>query len=339
MTVKEIPMPALVSILIPSHNAEKWIRETIESALSQTWAKNEVIVVDDGSTDSTLQILKRFRSARLKVIAQENRGACAARNTAFSLAQGDFIQWLDADDLLAVDKIAQQMRHIGSNRDSKILLSSAWAKFHYRPHAAKFIPNALWTDLDPIEWLMVRLSQNVWMPIQSWLISRTLADTAGPWDERLAQDQDGEYMCRVVAKSEMVKFVPEAKAFYRVGNTGTISTSKSDKAFESRLLSIKQCIRYMRELEKSERTRDACLRLLETELSYCYSYKINHLDKLYVLARELGGDLTPRESLKFSITRRMLGMHRAKQLKETLWNWEVAFRKNWDKLLYTISKV
>src|SRR5437588_1977285 len=99
-------MSDLVSILIPAYNAERWIRQSILSAINQTWDRKEIIVVDDGSTDLTLSVAKSLESKSVKVVTQINAGACKARNKALSLAQGDFIQWLDADDLLHPEKIA-----------------------------------------------------------------------------------------------------------------------------------------------------------------------------------------------------------------------------------------
>jgi glycosyltransferase involved in cell wall biosynthesis len=97
----------LVSILIPAYNAEPWIAETIGSALAQTWSNKEIIVVDDGSSDQTLRIAKLFAGKTVSVVTQVNQGAAAARNRAYSLCQGDYIQWLDADDLLDRDKVSQ----------------------------------------------------------------------------------------------------------------------------------------------------------------------------------------------------------------------------------------
>src|SRR5690242_2593971 len=102
-------MKPLVSILIPAYNAEPWIAGTIKSALDQTWSRKEVIVVDDGSRDRTLAVAKQFASKNVSIVTQQNQGASAARNKAFDLCQGDYIQWLDADDLLAPAKIAQQV--------------------------------------------------------------------------------------------------------------------------------------------------------------------------------------------------------------------------------------
>src|SRR5436309_10735842 len=93
------PTTPLVSILIPAYNAERWIADTVRSALAQTWPRREIIIVDDGSRDQTLQVAQQFASKNVSVVAQENQGASAARNKAFELCQGDYIQWLDADDL------------------------------------------------------------------------------------------------------------------------------------------------------------------------------------------------------------------------------------------------
>src|SRR6185503_6994740 len=105
-------MEPLVSILIPAYNAEEWIADTIESALAQTWPRKEIIVVDDGSSDLTLPTAKQFAAKSVQVVTQANQGASVARNTAYSLCQGDYIQWLDADDLLDPDKVEHQVRKL-----------------------------------------------------------------------------------------------------------------------------------------------------------------------------------------------------------------------------------
>src|SRR5512138_2951718 len=107
-------MKPLVSILIPAYNSEQLIEESLRSALAQSWPNKEIIVVDDGSLDRTFEVAKRFESKTLKVVTQPNQGAAAARNKAFSLSQGDYIQWLDADDLLAPEKIASQLSMLTS---------------------------------------------------------------------------------------------------------------------------------------------------------------------------------------------------------------------------------
>src|ERR1700748_2090499 len=99
----------LVSVCIPAYNAEKYIGQTITSVLEQSYAYLEIIVVDDGSIDHTFPVAKAYENGRVLVLRQENKGAGAARNTALAAAKGDYIQFLDADDLLSPDKIARQV--------------------------------------------------------------------------------------------------------------------------------------------------------------------------------------------------------------------------------------
>ena len=190
-------MPAyerlMVSILIPAFNAAPFIRDTLKSAIVQTWKNIEIIVVDDGSSDQTLSIARQFQCKNVCVVSQKNQGAAATRNRAFSLSQGDYVQWLDADDLLSSDKIERQINALLDGAGEKTLLSSEWAYFYYRQKKAVFSPTALWNDLSPVEWLCRKMGQNLHMQTATWLVSRELTEAAGPWDTRLLGDDDGEY--------------------------------------------------------------------------------------------------------------------------------------------------
>src|SRR5580658_1668950 len=116
----------LVSILIPAFNAQEWIADTIRSAIAQTWDRKEIVVVDDGSTDKTLAIARQWESDSVRVVTQENQGAAAARNKAFSLSHGDYVQWLDADDLLAPHKIERQMEVMNQCGSKRTVASAEW---------------------------------------------------------------------------------------------------------------------------------------------------------------------------------------------------------------------
>jgi glycosyltransferase involved in cell wall biosynthesis len=331
-------MPALVSILIPAYNSEKWIAETIKSALNQTWPNKELIIVDDGSIDNTLQVAKEFESKLVKIISQENKGAAAARNTALRFAQGDYIQWLDADDLLSPDKISLQLKYSDCCRNGLTLFSSSYGTFYYRVSKTEFIPTALWQDLFPVEWLLRRFSEKIWMINSSWLMSRRLLELVGPWDERLSMDDDGEYFCRSVAKSEKIKFVPESKSYYRNTSMGSLSQNKSSKALESQILSTILSISHLMALEDSERTRSACLKFLQRRLHYIYPENYAMLEKVTKVAQELGGVLSPPdESLSFFFIRQLFGWKIAKRVKSIASNTEISVFKNWDRLLYLLT--
>src|SRR5688500_10842715 len=119
----------LVSVIIPAHNAEAWLAETIGSVAAQTYASTEVLVVDDASTDGTRTI-----AARLGAIVVEVRGAGpgGARNAGMSAARGEFLQFLDADDLLVPTKVARQVSVLAEAGGDV-----AWEPFHHlvaEPH-------------------------------------------------------------------------------------------------------------------------------------------------------------------------------------------------------------
>src|SRR6266850_571262 len=202
-------MKPLVSILIPAYNAQACIAQALESAANQTWDRKEVIVVDDGSKDQTLAIARSYSAKGVRAISQKNQGAASARNKALELCQGDYIQWLDADDLLARDKIEKQMAAMQGTAGNRTLFSAACGHFRFRPDRADFTPTALWSDLTPVEFLLRKIEQNLFMQTATWLVSRELATAAGPWDTRLLSDDDGEYFCRVIRGSDAIRFVPE----------------------------------------------------------------------------------------------------------------------------------
>ncbi len=136
-------MKPLVSVLIPAYNSAPWIAESIRSALDQTWQRKEIIVIDDGSRDRTFAIAQQFAAKEVRVVTQKNQGVCSARNRAFELAHGDYIQWLDADDLLAPEKIEKQLQAAADLPSKRTLLSAAGGSFVYRVSRAKFCRTAL----------------------------------------------------------------------------------------------------------------------------------------------------------------------------------------------------
>lgn len=199
----------LVSIIIPCHNAERWLRATLASALAQTWRHTEIILVDDGSKDRSLEIARAYESRGVLVIAQANAGASAARNAGLRLAQGDFIQYLDADDLLAPDKIERQLA-LPAARDQSVILSGRWSRFYADKVTTISAAEPLCADFGPVDYLISKLTLHAMMHPAAWLLPRALADRAGYWDERLSLDDDGEYFTRVVLASNAVHYCAEA---------------------------------------------------------------------------------------------------------------------------------
>jgi glycosyltransferase involved in cell wall biosynthesis len=332
-------MQPLVSILIPAYNSQQWIADTIESAVAQTWPKREIIVVDDGSCDQTLRIANQFGSKSVLVVSQPNQGASAARNTAFSLCQGDYIQWLDADDLLAPDKVESQVRVIEDCQSRRTLLSGAWAYFIYRKRKAQFSPTALWRNLTPLEWLLTKMGQNLHMQTDNWLVSRDLSAAAGPWDTRLWRDNDGEYFCRVIFASDGIRFVPDAKSYYRAAGFKSISHIEgSSKKLESLFLSMKLHIGYLRSMEDSERTRRASMHYIRTWLPEFYPYRPDIVRELQCIASELGEKLEePRLSWKYNWIVKHFGWSLARKAQIQVPKIKASIKIAWDKAIFHLE--
>jgi glycosyltransferase involved in cell wall biosynthesis len=332
-------MKPLVSILIPAYNAEPWITYTLQSAIAQTWPRKEIIVVDDGSTDRTAEVAQGFASKGVTVVSKENRGLSAAVNHALRLSQGDYIQELDADDVLAPDKIERQLAALGEGDSPRILLSSAWAYFYYRTRVARFVQNSLCQDLSPVEWLLRKVGQNLHMQNATWLVSRELAEAAGPWDEGLHYDQDGEYFARVLLASEGTRFVPETGVFYRASPSNRISyIGKSDKKRDSLLLSMKLHILYLRSLEESERVRKACLTYLQTWYESFYPDRPDLVEELHTLAAQLQGHVErPGLRRKYAWMKPVFGEKIAQWTQRALPEAKSSLVRHWDKAMFKLE--
>ena len=332
-------MIPLVSIIIPAYNSERWIKATIESAIAQTCKNKEIIVVDDGSTDETYNIAKMYESKILKVLSQKNSGACVARNKALSVAQGDFIQWLDSDDILNPHKIETQLNESDRDPQSKVLHSSAWGYFYYNIKRAKFQPNGLWKTLTPTDWIVTRFNEGRYFPPITWLVSRKLTEVSGPWNDNLLRDQDGEYFCRVIASSELVLFHPEAICYYRKGNFSSISGSPSREKIESLKYSHHRCIDNLLILENSEITRRASCNYLDRFNNKIYFAHPDIVRENYKKILELGGEvLPPKKSKKYELFKKHFGIELTRKLKMRFWRFEIYIDRNWDRFLSLFFK-
>lgn len=332
-------MKPLVSILIPSYNAEPWIAETIMSALRQTWPRKEIIVVDDGSKDNTAAVADRFSKHGVRVVARANQGAAATRNQAYNLSEGDYIQWLDSDDVLAPDKVEKQLNALTANDGPRVLMSSAWAPFYYRTSVAKFIDTALCADLSPVEWLILKMGSNLHMQTATWLTSRDLAEAAGPWDTRMLSDDDGEYFSRVLLHTERTRFVAGTGAFWRTTTRGRLSyIGGSLPKQRALLLSMQLHVKYILSLEDSERTRQACLRYFQTWYG-SFSPEFHQLtSELRSMAAEFGGTLVePQLRPKFAWMKTLFGAQLASRAQNTLPWLKSSWKGSLDKLLFQLD--
>ena len=222
-----------VSILIPTFNASSYIEETLLSCIRQgKEVTKEIIIVDDNSDDKTAEIVRHFAKShpRTNIIIEANEGigACAARNHAFSLATGEAIQWLDADDLLGPNKLSTQIELLKTHPNH--LINCKWRRFSGDLDNLYPEERGNWDEVPnvstPLEWL----ASERMVALHSWLGTRALFEKIGPWHETLLINQDGEYFTRAVAASEGVVFEPESRVYYRSGVQGSVSQFNPEKA-------------------------------------------------------------------------------------------------------------
>lgn len=247
-----------VSIIIPVYNSERFLAETIESALNQTYPNIEVIVVDDGSWDSSLKISQQYESIKLKVHSQANSGASAARNKGFELSTGEFIQYLDSDDILAKDKIENQIKVLLAESEPAIA-SCPWGKFKSHVDEANFKSQKVWADYKPIDWLVDSWTDGGMMQTACWLTPRSIIIKAGNWDEALSLHDDGEFFTRVLLMSCKIKFCNDSLVYYRTGLDTSLSQTKNNKAIESAFKVSTSFESHLLLNEDSLRTRKACI--------------------------------------------------------------------------------
>jgi glycosyltransferase involved in cell wall biosynthesis len=287
-----------------------------------------------------LTIAKSFESGSVKVIDQPNAGGPAARNKALEHAQGDYIQWLDHDDLLAPNKISAQLQSLDEVQNDRVLFSCPFATFYYRTEKARLFESQLYQNLEPLDYFFIKFSMNTYFQSSCWLVSRKLTELAGPWWEIRSPDDDGEYFCRVVSVSERVQFVPEARCYWRIGNAGSFGWAwrKSRIALESTFESMRRCIEHLRSLEDSDRSRAACVKFLQDRLLRYYLKSPDIVTRMEALAVELGGTLhAPPLKWKYRWIRSAFGWPAAITAAKACQSFKVSVERTCDQLMYSFT--
>lgn len=216
-----------VSILVPCYNSEAYIGETLQSCVQQLYSNIEVIVVDDGSTDKTLTIAREWACLypQIKVYAQNNAGVCKARNVAFEKCTGDYIMYLDADDVISLDKIQAQIKLLHGNSNC-VIATCAWDRFNKCINEARFPSLSVYKDYDTGYHLIEDLLNGEMFGVSCYLVHRSLIEKAGLWDESLNINTDGEFFIRVLSYASRILFAGDGRLYYRSNISSSISRRK-----------------------------------------------------------------------------------------------------------------
>jgi len=204
-------MKPLVTIGIPSFNSARWLREAVGSALAQDWSAKEVIVVDDGSGDESVKILREFGS-RIELVQTAHRGSNHARNEVLRRAKGEWVQYLDADDFLLPEKISVQFQQADASACDVI----------YSPvlvdEAGQREPRAVDTSADIYgQWIAWELPQT-----GGCLWRKSALEQLGGWNEAMPCCQEHELYLRAIKAGLRFSYAPAANAVYRVWSDVTL---------------------------------------------------------------------------------------------------------------------
>jgi glycosyltransferase involved in cell wall biosynthesis len=260
----------LVSIVIAVHNEEKHLPGCLDSVLEQDYSDIEIIVVNDGSTDHTAEVLKRYQSPKLRAVYQPQGGQSAALNVGSSLAAGQYVKFVDADDVINAQHIRCQVEALAGFTEH--LASCRWVYFS---SGWKNIPlqrrKSYRNFDDAFAWLTNSLSEEEgmmggWL----WLIPRPILERAGGWDERLSLNNDFDFSIRLLLASQGVRFADGARYYYRKGRARGISQSFGSKALESAYRTTELGCRNLLAREDSPLMRRLCANRFQSWLFLFY---------------------------------------------------------------------
>ncbi len=248
-------IPDLISCIVPVFNGERYLAEALDSILVLTWRPLEVIVVDDGSTDGTAHIAAGY-VAEVSYIHQANAGPAAARNRGLDAARGEFIAFLDADDLWHKEKLARQMALDADDLWHKEKLARQMARFEARPeldlcnaHIENFWTPDMKRENDrPSDIGLAKPQPGV---TQAIVARRALFDRIGPFDTAFKYRDAMDWLSRAVDAGAVMETLPDVLVFRRIHRNNR-SRRRGDDDREELLRSVKTILNRRRGTSKAD---------------------------------------------------------------------------------------
>jgi len=230
-TAQTDPTPApeakypLVSVIMPSYNTSLYIQEAIDSVLSQDYPNKELIIIDDGSTDNTVDLIRAY-GERVTLLTQKNQGSAVARNAGIAAARGEYIAFLDSDDVWLPGKLSTQVRYL----EQQPGIGMIYGRWHvWKPQTdGHFAPaNTIATEsTEPIRlveegsgWLYNRLLFTSLLHTITVMARRSLIDEVGSFDVDLKRGQDYDYWIRA-SRVTQIHQLDQVLALYRLHGEG-----------------------------------------------------------------------------------------------------------------------
>jgi len=214
-----------VSVIMPAYNCAATIGDAVHSVLAQSDAEVEVLVVDDGSTDGTPDVLADF-DQRVRVLRQSNSGPAAARNRALAAAQGEYLAFLDADDLWLPGKLQAQLDYLARHPELSVVYSR-WARWHVDGPSPATEPDTEGIDADASGWIYTGMLLDSMIHSITALVRRNVIDDVGGFDESLRTGEDYDFWLRVTHRYRVAKLA-RTLALYRIHPASTTAVERRE---------------------------------------------------------------------------------------------------------------
>ncbi|MCC5602189.1 glycosyltransferase [Nostoc favosum] len=271
-----------ISVIIPAYNSEKTIKETIQSVLKQTFTNFELIIINDGSRDSTIEVIAEIKDSRIKVFSYPNAGGNVSRNRGLHLAVGEFVSFLDADDLWTPDKLQSQLKILQENVTAKVAYS--WTD--YIDANGEFILSGKRINLNGNVYenlLLNNFLENGSNP----LICRKALIKLGGFDESLSAAQDWDMWLRLASKFDFI-CVPSVQILYRISANSVSSNLVRQE---------KSCLQVLERAYKQRRSLGDARR---TTLKHSWNISLANLYK-YLVCKALQKPFNKKKGLAAAI--------------------------------------
>jgi glycosyltransferase involved in cell wall biosynthesis len=262
----------LVSVIVPTYNCAAYVRSAIDSVLAQSYAPIEVVVVDDGSTDDTLAVLSEFGD-RIRVFSQANAGPAAARNRAVAQARGEYLAFLDGDDLWLPGHLAGLVRHLIDQPDARVAFAD-WLVWHANADGTyppiDVAPRALRPDPAASGWLYTRLLFDSVIHIIACVIHRSVYEAVNGFDESLRTGSDYDFWLKVSRRYPVAKLDGAVAVYRQNPQSVTYRLRTEDNAY--RLLS-RAIAAYGVSDEAGNRVEASAIAARLAHLSFVHGYR------------------------------------------------------------------
>jgi hypothetical protein len=313
-----------VSVLVPCFNSAAFIAETLESLLEQTYTPAEIIVVDDGSSDGSQDIIRRYRSSGVSLIQQRNCGAGSARNKALEASTGTHLLFLDSDDIVGPTHLEALLD--ATSRETDVAFGR-WDRFREKIDEALFPPRVTDVTMPGPQWVIRDWNYVNMTQCGMFLIPRSIMSKVGGWNEVLSRgpNDDFEFFARVLCHARFACFADGARLFYRSGVGGSLSSRRGREAIQAKYLSLSLGTSHLLKSLNSAEARRACADKFQ---GFVYDHYPVHEDLLQSASqrvRELGGSqLVASGPPGFEALRPLIGWRLARRVQL------IAERNRWN---------